>query len=422
MTNPLNHIWLPYTQMQTAGQPFEAVSTGGSLIRLRDGRELIDGIASWWTACHGYNHPHIQTALHRQIDRMPHVMFGGLVHEPALKLAERLAALTPGDLNHVFFVDSGSVAVEVAMKMAVQYWLNRGEAGRSRMVSFRNGYHGDTMACMSVCDPDESMHALFKDYLPRQILAELPVDAASEAAFDALLAREKAHVAAVLIEPLVQGAGGMKFHSADTVKRVAEACKRHGVLLIADEIFVGFGRTGTLFACEQAGITPDILCLGKGLTGGALTLAATLARPHVFEAFLSESHDKALMHGPTFMANPLACAAANASIDLFATEPRLEQVAQIEAQLREGLEPCREIRDVLDVRVKGAIGVVQCASLGDAAALRQNFAEKGVWIRPFGDIVYLTPAFTIDSDQLAALTGAICDTLPDWLSAGASRS
>ncbi len=330
--NLLKNVWLPYTQMQTARQPLQAVSTRGSLIRLNDGRELIDGIASWWTACHGYNHPHIQAALHRQIDRMPHVMFGGLVHEPALKLAERLAALTPGDLNHVFFVDSGSVAVEVAMKMAVQYWLNRGEAGRSRMVSFRNGYHGDTMACMSVCDPDESMHALFKDYLPRQILAELPVDEASEAAFDALLAREKAHVAAVLIEPLVQGAGGMKFHSADTLRRVAEACKRHGVLLIADEIFVGFGRTGTLFACEQAGITPDILCLGKGLTGGALTLAATLARPHVFEAFLSESHDKALMHGPTFMANPLACAAANASLDLFATEPRLEQVAQIETQ------------------------------------------------------------------------------------------
>jgi adenosylmethionine-8-amino-7-oxononanoate aminotransferase len=420
--NLLKHLWLPYTQMQTACQPMQAAFTRGALIRLNDGRELIDGIASWWTACHGYNHPHIQAALHRQIDRMPHVMFGGLVHEPALKLAERLAALTPGDLNHVFFVDSGSVAVEVAMKMAVQYWLNCGDAARSRMVSFRNGYHGDTMACMSVCDPDESMHALFKDYLPRQILAKLPVDEASEAIFDALLAREKGHVAAVLIEPLVQGAGGMKFHAADTLRRVAEACKRHGVLLIADEIFVGFGRAGTLFACEQAGITPDILCVGKALTGGALTLAATLARPHVFEAFLSESHDKALMHGPTFMANPLACAAANASLDLFATEPRLEQVAQIETQLREELEPCREIPGVLDVRIKGAIGVVQCASLGDAAGLRARFAEQGVWIRPFGDIVYLTPAFTIEKDQLAALTGAICDTLPDWLSGGASRS
>jgi adenosylmethionine-8-amino-7-oxononanoate aminotransferase len=414
--NLLDHIWLPYTQMQTARQPLEAVSTRGSTIRLADGRELIDGIASWWTACHGYNHPHIQAALRRQVEAMPHVMFGGLVHEPALQLAQRLAALAPGDLNHVFFTDSGSVAVEVAMKMAVQYWLNRGETGRSKMVSFRDGYHGDTMACMAVCDPDESMHALFKDYLPKQILAELPVDAASETAFDALLAREKARVAAVLIEPLVQGAGGMKFHTPETLRRVAEACARHGVLLIADEIFVGFGRTGTLFACEQAGITPDILCLGKGLTGGALTLAATLARPHVYETFLSESPDKALMHGPTYMANPLACAAANASLDLFETEPRLQQVAAIEAQLRAELEPCRASPGVKDVRVKGAIGVVQCESLGDAAALRERFAEQGVWIRPFGDIVYLTPAFTIAKDQLATLTGAICSTLPGWLS------
>ena len=416
MTNLLNHVWLPYTQMQTASQPLEAVATKGSLIRLADGRELIDGIASWWTACHGYNHPHILAALHRQIDAMPHVMFGGLVHEPALRLAERLAAKSPGDLNHVFFVDSGSVAVEVAMKMAVQYHLNRGESGRSRMVSFRYGYHGDTMACMSVCDPDESMHALFKDYLPKQFLAELPVDAASEAALDALLARERENIAAVLIEPLVQGAGGMKFHCAETLRRIAEACKRQGILLIADEIFVGFGRTGTLFACEQAGVTPDILCLGKGLTGGALSLAATLARPHVYEAFLSDDPTKALMHGPTFMANPLACAAANASLDLFESEPRLAQVARLEPLLRDGLEPCRNIPGVIDVRVKGAIGVVQCESLGDAAALRQSFADQGFWIRPFGDIVYLTPAFTIAEDQLAALTGVICSTLPGWLS------
>ena len=250
MTNPLNHIWLPYTQMQTAAQPLEAVSTRGSLIRLRDGRELIDGIASWWTACHGYNHPHIQGALHRQIDRMPHVMFGGLVHEPALKLAERLAALTPGDLNHVFFVDSGSVAVEVAMKMAVQYWLNRGETGRSRMVSFRNGYHGDTMACMSVCDPDESMHALFKDYLPRQILAELPVDEASEEAFDALLAREKEHVAAVLIEPLVQGAAGQALAEAQNIGRDFGllACEQRTGAAKTDKDFVGDQQHAMFFA------------------------------------------------------------------------------------------------------------------------------------------------------------------------------
>ena len=411
MTNLLNHVWLPYTQMQTASQPHEAVSTQGSLIRLRDGRELIDGIASWWTACHGYNHPHIQAALHAQIEKMPHVMFGGLVHEPALRLAERLAQKTPGDLNHVFFVDSGSVAVEVAMKMAVQYHLNRGEPGRNRMISFRHGYHGDTMACMSVCDPDESMHALFKHYLPQQILAELPTDQGLDENLNVLLEHEKGRIAAVLIEPLVQGAGGMKFHSAEVLRRVADACQRHGVLLIADEIFVGFGRTGTLFACEQAGITPDILCLGKGLTGGALSLAATVARPHVYKAFLSDDPAKALMHGPTFMANPLACAAANASLDLFEAEPRLEQVARIETLLREGLEPCRHLPGVVDVRVKGAIGVVQLASLKHPAALREKFVEQGVWIRPFGDIVYLTPAFTIGEDQLATLTSSICSTL-----------
>ena len=407
----LKNIWLPYTQMKHARPPFEAVATQGALIRLADGRTLIDGVASWWTACHGYNHPHIQAALRAQVEAMPHVMFGGLVHEPALRLAERLAAKTPGDLNHVFFVDSGSVAVEVAMKMAVQYWLNKGVAGRSRMISFRNGYHGDTMACMSVCDPDESMHALFKDYLPKQILAELPVDEASAQAFDALLAREKTRAAAVLIEPLVQGAGGMKLHDAATLRRIADSCRRHGLLLIADEIFVGFGRAGTLFACEQAGVTPDILCLGKGLTGGALPLAAAVARPHVYEAFLSDDPNHALMHGPTFMANPLACAAANASLDLFEREPRLAQVAHIEKKLLDGLEPCRNFEGVLDVRVRGAIGVVQMQTLGDAAALRQSFAERGCWIRPFGDIVYLTPAFTIEDAQLDALTSAICDVL-----------
>ena len=390
--NLLEHVWLPYAQMRTARQPLQAVETRGSLIKLDDGRELVDGIASWWTACHGYNHPHIQAALRAQLERMPHVMFGGLVHEPALKLAERLAQKTPGDLNHVFFTDSGSVAVEVAMKMAVQYWLNRGEAGRARMVSFRNGYHGDTMACMSVCDPDESMHALFKDYLPKQILAELPVDAESETAFDALLAREKAQIAAVLIEPLVQGAGGMKFHSADTLRRVASACERHGVLLIADEIFVGFGRAGTLFACEQAGVTPDILCLGKGLTGGALTLAATVARPHVFECSCRKDPDNALMHGPTFMANPLACAAANASLDLFETEPRLQQVAAIEeifarrartvprhprraGRARQGRDRRRAMRRF--ARRGGVAGEIRRAGRVDQALRRHRLSDAG---------------------------------------------
>jgi adenosylmethionine-8-amino-7-oxononanoate aminotransferase len=410
MENPLEHLWLPYTQMLTARQPLQATRTQGSLITLADGREMIDGIASWWTACHGYNHPHILAAMQAQLEKMPHVMFGGLVHEPALLLAARLAEKAPGDLSKVFFVDSGSVAVEVAMKMAVQYWLNRGFAGKSRMVSFRYGYHGDTMACMAVCDPDESMHALFKDYLPKQFLADLPSDEASGMSFNLLLENNKNKISAVLIEPLVQGAGGMKMHDAATLRRVAEICRKHEILLIADEIFVGFGRAGTFFACEQAGIVPDILCVGKGLTGGALTLAATIARPHVFEAFLSDDPARALMHGPTYMANPLACAAANASLDLFDAEPRLREVAAIEEQLREELEPCRVLPGVVDVRVKGAIGAVQLQKL-DAPALRHEFAQRGFWIRPFGDIVYLTPAFTIAKDQLAALTAAIRSAL-----------
>jgi adenosylmethionine-8-amino-7-oxononanoate aminotransferase len=405
------HIWLPYAQMKDLLAPLIAVHTEGGKIFLEDGRVLIDGVASWWTACHGYNHPHIVNAVKAQAERMPHVMFGGLNHEPALRLAQRLATITPGDLSHVFFSDSGSVAVEVAMKMAVQYWLNKGEKGRARFVHFRHGYHGDTMACMAVCDPDEGMHALLKDYLPQQFLAELPRDEKSANALDELLKREKSRLAAVLIEPLVQGAGGMKFHDTATLKRVADLCKKHNVLLIADEIFTGFGRTGTMFACEEAGVVPDILCLGKALTGGAVGLAATIARPHVFEAFLSDDPKKALMHGPTYMANPLACAAANASLDLFEREPRLEQVKKIEAALREGLEPCRNLPGVVDVRVKGAIGVVQLEKIRDREALRAQFTARDVWIRPFHDIVYLTPAFTIGEGALARLTDTICEVV-----------
>lgn len=408
---PFDHVWLPYTQMKTCPPPLVAEETRGSVIRLRDGGELIDGIASWWTACHGYNHPHIAQAIADQAARMPHIMFGGIVHEPALRLAARLAALTPGDLQHVFFADSGSVAVEVAMKTAAQFHLNKGRLGRVRFVRFRDCYHGDTMGCMSVCDPDEGMHAHFKGYVPEQFLADIPADPLRQEAFARLLDVHAEEIAAVLIEPLAQGAGGMKFHAPQTLRWIAEQCGARDVLLIADEIFTGFGRTGTMFACEQAGITPDIMCIGKALTGGALTLAATISRSHVYEAFLSERSSHALMHGPTYMANPLACAAANASLDLFETEPRLQQVARIEALLRDGLAPCQDIPGVVDVRVLGAIGVVQCESLPDVQALRQAFVSKGLWIKPFGDIVYLTPAFTISEDQLAALTQGIVDVL-----------
>jgi adenosylmethionine-8-amino-7-oxononanoate aminotransferase len=405
------HLWLPYSQMKTALPPQEAVRTSGSSIQLVDGRELIDGIASWWTACHGYNHPYILAAMQQQLERMPHVMFGGLTHEPAVRLAARLAALAPGDIERVFFVDSGSVAVEVALKMSIQYWLNRGENGRTQFLHFRDGYHGDTMACMAICDPDESMHSHFKGWLPQHPCLDLPCDDKSFVELDAFLRQHHATLAAVIIEPLVQGAGGMKFHDAACLKRVADLCIQHGVLLIVDEIFTGFGRTGTMFACEQAGVVPDILCIGKGLTAGTISLAATLARRHVFEAFWSDDLKAALMHGPTYMANPLACAAANASLDLFECEPRLQEVAALEAAMCDGLEDCRSLPNVVDVRVKGAIGVVELIKIKDPVALRQAFIDRGVWIRPIGNVIYLTPAFTIGKAELESLMTAIYEVL-----------
>jgi adenosylmethionine---8-amino-7-oxononanoate aminotransferase len=408
MDSPRNHhLWRPYTQMRGAAPPLEAVRTHGSRIVLADGRELIDGIASWWTAAHGYNHPHIRAAVAGQLEAMPHVMFGGLTHAPAERLAARLAALLPGDLDHVFFTDSGSVAVEVALKMAVQMWINRGVSGRTRILAFREGYHGDTLGAMSVCDPDEGMHRRFGAYLPAQVFCDLPRTEAETAALDARLAVERETLAAVIVEPLVQGAGGMRMHAPAVLATVARLAKRHGLPLIADEIFTGFGRTGTLFACEQAGIVPDILCLSKALTGGTMALAATIATRDVFESFLSDDPAAALMHGPTFMANPLACAAANASLDLFEQEPRLDQVGAIAAALAEGLAPLRALPHVADIRVLGAIGAVQFRQAPDLADLKRRFLACGTWVRPFGDIVYLTPALTITPPDLAHLLDAM---------------
>jgi len=402
-------LWRPYTQMQTASEPLEAVRTEGAHIHLADGRVLLDGIASWWTACHGYNHPHIADAVAKQLAQMPHVMFGGFTHAPAERLAARLAAMLPGDLNHVFFSDSGSVAVEVALKMAVQLWLNRGVAGRTKILSFRDGYHGDTLGAMSVCDPVEGMHARFGGWLPPQVFADLPRTTAQAAALDALLTARGHDLAAVIVEPIVQGAGGMRFHTPGVLAELARIVRRHGLPLIADEVFTGFGRTGTMFACEQAGVVPDIVCLSKALTGGTMALAATVATTEIFEGFLSDDPAFALMHGPTFMANPLACAAANASLDLFETEPRLAQVAQIAQRLEVGLAPCRGRAGVVDVRVMGGVGVVQLAQPPNREAMKRAFLDRGVWVRPFGDIVYLTPAFILGDDDLARLTGAVED-------------
>lgn len=410
----LQHLWLPYSQMKTAPLPAEAVRTEGARIHLSDGRALIDGVSSWWTACHGYNHPHIREAVVRQLETMPHVMLGGLVHEPAQTLARRLAALLPGDLNHVFFSDSGSVSVEIAMKMAVQFWLNRGERGRSRFISFRHGYHGDTTGAMSVCDPDDGMHALFSGLLMPQHVLDLPREDADFERFEHFVESHRTEVAAVILEPLVQAAGGMKFHPPAVLRRIADICRRHDVLLILDEIATGFGRTGSLFACEQADVSPDIITLSKALTGGTMALAATVATDRIYEGFLSDRFEHALMHGPTFMGNPLACAAANASLDLFEREPRIAQAQALEARLREGLQPCAALAGVTEIRCMGAIGVVQLDCTPDLGAMRGRFAEEGVWIRPFGDFVYLMPPLVIGADDLNVLTAAVCRVVRDW--------
>jgi len=406
-----NHVWLPYAQMQTAPLPAAVVRTQGSKIYLADGRVLIDGIASWWTACHGYNHPHIKQAVAAQLEVMPHVMFGGLAHEQAYRLATRLAGLMPPGLERVFFTDSGSVAVEVAIKIAVQSRLNKGERGRTKILAFTGGYHGDTFGTMAICDPEEGMHSLFTGLLPEHPVIALPRDDASIAAFDAFLEANAHRLAAIITEPLVQGAGGMIIHEPEVLRRLRKAADRYGLSLIFDEIFTGFGRTGTMFAFQQADVVPDIITLSKALTGGTLPLAATIASAELFGDFLSNDPQHALMHGPTFMANAMGCAAANASLDLFETEPRLAQAARIESQLTTELDACRSLRNVVDVRVKGAIGVVQLSSLPNPAALRSRLIERGVWIRPFGNVVYLTPALTISEDELTKLTDAICTVL-----------
>jgi adenosylmethionine-8-amino-7-oxononanoate aminotransferase len=401
------HVWRPYQQMKAAPEPLAVERTEGVRLHLTDGRVLIDGVASWWTACHGYNHPRIRAAVSAQLERMPHVMFGGLAHEPAYRLAARLAALLPGDLDHVFFAESGSVAVEIAMKMALQFWINQGVTGRTRFLSFRGGYHGDTLATMTVCDPEEGMHALFAGVMPDQVIADLPTDEAREAELDAILAKDAHRIAAILVEPLVQGAGGMLFHEPEVLRRLRRLADKHSVLLIFDEIFTGFGRTGSMFAMQQSGIEPDIVTLSKALTGGTLPLSAAVASKAVFEAFWSDDPGAALMHGPTYMANPLACAAANASLDIFEQRDWRADAARVEQGLRSGLEPCRGLAGVTDVRVLGAIGVVEFDAAVERGPLCDRFAALGAWIRPMGRVVYLTPALVIAQADLDALTAIV---------------
>jgi adenosylmethionine-8-amino-7-oxononanoate aminotransferase len=401
---------MPYCQMKTASPPIEVESTDGVLLRLKDGRELIDGISSWWTACHGYNHPKIVEAMIDQVKKMPHVMLGGIVHDQAVRLADRLASCLECDGNRVFLSDSGSVAVEVAMKMAMQHWANlspTGKTRRNKFISFQNAYHGDTTGAMSVCDPDDSMHANFKGFLLKQFPQPIPDSDELEAAFDSFVEERKDQLAAVIIEPLIQMAAGMRFHSPAALSRIERVCRKHNVLLIADEVATGFGRTGTMFAHQQAGIHPDIMCVGKGLTGCSVGLAATIATAKVYEPFHSDRWEAALMHGPTFMGNPIACAAANASLDLFDVEPRLQQVEAIETVFRERLESLIDSENVEAVNCLGAVGAVRMKKEIDVSKAVVDFVAQGVWVRPIRDTVYFAPAFTIDEVDLAKLCEAV---------------
>lgn len=411
------HVWLPYTQMQTMRPPLPVASARGVRLTLSDGRELVDGISSWWATVHGYRHPHIEAAVRRQLETLPHVMLGGLAHEQAYVLARRLAALLPGDLDHVFYSDSGSVAVEVAMKMAAQFWLNRGQR-RMKFLCFRGGYHGDTFATMSVCDPDEGMHSLFQGALLDQVVVDLPRTPEEEAALGALIERHAADLAGIVVEPLVQGAGGMVFHDPFTLQALRRLADAHDLLLIFDEIFVGLGRLGdAMFACEIAGVQPDIVTLSKALTGGTLPLAATIASRRIHEGFLSDDPLHALMHGPTYMGNALGCAAANASLDLFESEPRLQQAQAIGQQLETLLAPARAVPGVRDVRVRGAIGVIQLDRAAPADRLSAACIAQGVWLRPFRDILYTTPPLVTGAEDIAriahAMVGAVQDLAHD---------
>ncbi len=405
-------VWHPYAG-PIASPLFGVESASGVRIRLSDGRELVDGMSSWWSVIHGYRHPRIEAAVKAQLERLPHVMFGGLTHEPAVRLCERLAALAPGGLERVFLSDSGSVAVEVALKLALQYWQARGRPERKRLLALRGGYHGDTFGAMAVCDPVTGMHGLFAGTLATQLFAERPARRFGERCqpgdFDDLRRLFDSHrheLAAVILEPIVQGAGGMWFYSADYLRELRTLCDESGVLLIADEIATGFGRSGRLFACEHAGVAPDILCVGKALTGGTLSLAATLASAAVCRQ-IAEGEPGVFMHGPTFMGHALACAAANASLDLLETGDWTGQVAGIERALAEDLESCRGLPAVADVRVLGAIGVVELHEPVDMERVAPAFVERGIWIRPFGRLVYTMPPYVIERDDLRLLTDGI---------------
>ncbi len=413
------HLWHPYSSITNPLPVYGVESAHGVRLRLSDGRELIDGMASWWSVIHGYNHPLLTKALQEQAGRLSHVMFGGLTHEPAVQLAKTLVDITPGDLDLVFFSDSGSVAVEVAMKMAIQYYYAAGKPQKQRFLTIRSGYHGDVFHCMSVCDPVNGMHQLYSGILPKYYFADKPECTFTEdwdpndiTSFQGLIEQHHKELSAVILEPIVQGAGGMRFYHPQYLLQVRKLCDQYDVLLIADEIATGFGRSGKLFACNHAEVVPDIMCLGKALTGGTMTLAATIARRKVGEG-ISATNPGVFMHGPTFMANPLACAVAGASLQLLLESDHEATIRNIEKQLQRGLSPCRELKTVADVRVLGAIGVVELTSPVDMARIQPAFVEKGVWVRPFGKLVYVMPPYCMNDADLQILTAAICSVLEE---------
>ncbi len=411
------HVWHPYASMPNDNLVFPVASARGTKLTLCDGRELVDGMSSWWAAIHGYNHPVLNRAVRDQLEKMSHVMFGGLTHEPAVRLAEKLVRLTPEPLQKVFFSDSGSVAVEVAIKMAIQYWFSRGDTRKQKLLAVQSGYHGDTFGAMSVCDPVAGMHRIFSGLLPEHHFAKAPpggydrpLEEEDLESFRSLMEAHSHEIAAVIIEPIVQGAGGMRFYSPEYLQRVRELCDRYDVLLIFDEIATGFGRTGKLFACEHAGVVPDIMCLGKALTGGYISLAATLATERVSDSIARGEHP-VLMHGPTFMANPLACAVALASIDLLLKSDWEEKVARIEDELRRGLAPARSLPTVADVRVLGAIGVIELKRPVAMNPITADLVKRGVWLRPFGRLVYTMPPFIAETDEVELIATAMVEVV-----------
>ena len=410
-------LWHPYAAAPAPISPYAVKSASGTRLTLHDGRQLIDGMSSWWAVIHGYNHPALNAAMSAQLEDMAHVMFGGLTHEPAILLAEKLLAITPPGLSRVFFCDSGSVAVEVAIKMAVQYWFSLGKPAKKRLLTICQGYHGDTFAAMSVCDPVSGMHHIFSDLLMPQVFSRAPQipfdgvwDDREMDEIKELVETRHEELAAIILEPIVQGAGGMRFYHPQYLSRVRELCDEYELLLIADEIATGFGRTGELFACNYAAITPDILCLGKALTGGYMSFAATLTKAFVSEV-ISQKGPGMLMHGPTFMANPLACSVALASIGLLENSPWRQSVAEIEGLLQAGLEPCLELPGVKDVRVLGAIGVVETKIPIDIKRVQERVVKRGVWLRPFANLCYTMPPFVAEANEVKLITSAICEAL-----------